>query len=121
MFYFRNYLFRYVVLEPVSDDVRELITKAVAENQELRMSMTERDNEIQRLNEQLSKSSSEESQLNRNSNEDPQLIKQHCLELIQNLKKDFRLMYENQSKFFLDKIDLLKREQRDNIAKIYEH
>ena len=30
-------------------------------------------------------------------------------------------MYENQSKFFLDKIDLLKREQRDNIAKLYEH
>lgn len=114
-------LFEYAVLEPVSEDVRALISKAVAENQELRKSMAERDNEIQRLNEELSKSSSEDSQSNRNSNEDPQLIKQHCLELIQNLKRDFRLMYENQSKFFLDKIDLLKREQRDNIAKLYEH
>jgi hypothetical protein len=30
-------------------------------------------------------------------------------------------MYENQSSFFLQKIDLLKQEQRDNIASLYKH
>ena len=45
-------LFEYAVLEPVSEDVRALISKAVAENQELRKSMAERDNEMQRHNEE---------------------------------------------------------------------
>jgi hypothetical protein len=30
-------------------------------------------------------------------------------------------MYENQSNFFLQKVDFLKQEQRDNIASLYKH
>lgn len=95
----------------MSDEVRTLVEKAIAENQELRNSVIERDAEIQRLTEQL----------NKTSTEDSEILKQRFKDEIKKVKADFRTMYEGQSKFFLDKIELLKREQRANIAKIYEH
>jgi hypothetical protein len=36
------------------------------------------------------------------------------------LKEDFRIMYDQQSTFFLRKITLLKEEQRLNNAKLYQ-
>lgn len=93
------------------EDIRIKIEKAIEENKELTATVAERNNEIRQLKEQLNKSTTE----------DPQMIEQRCLQLIKKLKADFSAMYENQSKFFLEKIDLLKKEQRDNIAKILEH
>jgi len=60
-------------------------------------------------------------QLNKLQTEDPKLVEQRLIEHISKLKTDFRTMYENQSNFFLQKIDLLKQEQRDNIANLYKH
>lgn len=98
-------------LERIPDEFIKLVEKAVAENQELKNLLSERDNDILKLNEQLNKIQSE----------DPQIIEQRLLHLITKLKTDFRTMYENQSNFFLQKIDLLKQEQRDNIASLYKH
>jgi len=98
-------------LERVPDEFIKLVEKAVAENQELKNLLSERDNDILKLNEQL----------NKIQNEDPKLVEQRLLQLITKLKSDFRTMYENQSNFFLQKIDLLKQEQRDNIASLYKH
>ncbi len=98
-------------LERVPDEFIKLVEKAVAENQELKNLLTERDNEIQKLNEQS----------NRVPNEDPQLVEQRLSQRLSQLKSDFRTMYENQSNFILQKIDLLKQEQRDNIASLYKH
>ncbi|CAF1025625.1 unnamed protein product [Rotaria sordida] len=95
----------------VPDEFIVLVEKAVAENSELKNLLTERDNEIQKLNEQLK----------RNQNEDPIIVEQRLLQLMTKLKNDFRTMYENQTNFFLQKIDLLKQEQRDNIASLYKH
>lgn len=88
-----------------------MIQKAITENQELKNLVTERENEIQKLNEQL----------NKLHIEDSQLIEQRLLHLVTKLKTDFRQMYENQANFFLQKIDLLKQEQRENIASLYKH
>ena len=95
----------------VSEELIPLIEKAVAENGELKNALTERDSEIQRLKDDL----------NRGHSEDPQLVEQRLLHLIGRLKGDFRTMYEHQSTFFLEKIDLLKQEQRENIASLYKH
>ncbi|UJR25900.1 hypothetical protein I4U23_007248 [Adineta vaga] len=95
----------------VSNEIIELVEKAVTENGELKKLLSERDNSIQTLNEQLDKVQSE----------DPQVVEQRLLQLVTKLKNDFRTMYENQSNFFLQKIDLLKQEQRDNIASLYKH
>jgi predicted nuclease with TOPRIM domain len=100
-----------VCLERVPEEFIQLVEKAVAENSELKNAVTERDNEIQKLNEQLAKVQIEDSQL----------VEQRLVQLINKLKNDFRTMYENQSNFFLQKIDLLKQEQRDNIASVYKH
>ena len=104
-------LISYFSLERVPDEFLKLVEKAVAENQELKNLLSDRDAEIQRLTEQLDKTQSE----------DPQLVEQRLLQLMNKLKTDFRTMYENQSNFFLQKIDLLKQEQRDNIASLYKH
>jgi len=95
-------------IQRIPDEFIRLVEKAVAENQELKNLLSERDNDIQKLNEQLNKIQSE----------DPQIVEQRLLQLITKLKNDFRTMYENQSNFFLQKIDLLKQEQRDNIASL---
>ncbi|CAF3451599.1 unnamed protein product, partial [Rotaria sp. Silwood2] len=95
----------------VRDEFIVLVEKAVGENSELKNLLSERDNEIQKLNEQLK----------RHQNEDPLIIEQRLLQSIAKLKNDFRTMYENQTNFFLQKIDLLKQEQRDNIASLYKH
>ncbi|CAF3766928.1 unnamed protein product [Adineta steineri] len=95
----------------IPDEFIRLVEKAVAENNEFKRSLGERDNEIQKLTEQLNKVQSE----------DPQIVEQRLLQTIAKLKNDFRIMYENQSSFFLQKIDLLKQEQRDNIANLYKH
>ena len=104
-----KYCFRF--LERVPDEFIKLVEKAVAENGELKDLLAKRDNEIRLLNEQLNKVQSE----------DPQLVEQRLLQLVSKLKNDFGKMYENQSNFFLQKIDLLKQEQRDNIASLYKH
>ena len=83
----------------------------MAENGELKNALTERDGEIRRLTEDL----------NRVHSEDPQLVEQRLLQLIGRLKGDFRTMYQDQSTFFLEKIDLLKQAQRENIASLYKH
>ena len=83
----------------------------MAENKALKSLLSERDEEIQRLN----------GKLHSERNEDPQVIEQRLVQMMNKLKNDFRLMYENQSNFFLEKIDLLKQEQRDNIASLYKH
>jgi len=98
-------------LERVPDEFIKLVEKAVAENGELKNVLAERDNEIQVLKEQLNKIQSE----------DPQLVEQRLLQLVSKLKNDFGKMYENQSNFFLQKVDFLKQEQRDNIASLYKH
>jgi arginine deiminase len=87
-----------------------LVEKAVAENTELKTLLIERGNEIQRLNQQLSQM----------QNENPQVIEQQLTQLMMKLKTDFALMYKNQSTFFMEKIDLLKQEQRDSIATLYK-
>ncbi|CAF3336434.1 unnamed protein product [Rotaria sp. Silwood1] len=95
----------------VPEEFIKLVENAVAENRGLKSLVIERDNEIQKLNEQLQ----------RNQNEDPLIVEQRLLQSITKLKNDFRTMYENQTNFFLQKIDLLKQEQRDNIASLYKH
>jgi hypothetical protein len=79
----------------------------LAENQELRKTLTERDSEIIRLNEQLDKVSKE--------------VEERLLQHIIKLKTDFGIMFNRQSTFFLQKIALLKEEQHRNIAKLYRH
>ncbi len=79
----------------------------MAENQELRKTLTERDSEIIRLNEQLDKVSKE--------------VEERLLQHIIKLKTDFGIMFNRQSTFFLQKIALLKEEQHRNIAKLYQH
>jgi len=79
----------------------------LAENQELRKTLTERDSEIIRLNEQLDKVSKE--------------VEERLLQHIIKLKTDFGIMFNRQSTFFLQKIALLKEEQHRNIAKLYQH
>jgi len=98
-------------LEGIPDEFIKLVEKAVAENQELKNLLNERDIEIKKHIEQL----------NKLQTEDPQHVEQRLIKLISKLKTDFRTMYENQSNFFLQKIDLLKQEQRDNIASLYKH
>lgn len=88
-----------------------LVEKAVAENEQLKNQLSERESQIATLKEQLDKVHSE----------DPQLVEQRLLQMVSKLKSDFRMMYENQSSFFLEKIDLLKQEQRDSIASLYRH
>jgi predicted nuclease with TOPRIM domain len=107
-----NYILKdFSSLERVPDEFIKLVEKAVAENQELKNLLTERDNDIQKLKEQLN-----EVQI-----EDSQLIEQRLIQRMTKLKSDFRTMYETQSNFILQKIDLLKQEQRDNIASLYKH
>ena len=97
--------------ERVPDEFIQLAEKAVAENNDLKQLLNARDNEIQMLQQQLKQSQTE----------DPKFVEQRLLLLIAKLKDDFRIMYEKQSNFFLQKIDLLKQEQRDNIASLYTH
>jgi hypothetical protein len=77
-----------------------LVEKAVAENTELKTLLIE--------------------QLSQMQNENPQVIEQQLTQLMMKLKTDFALMYKNQSTFFMEKIDLLKQEQRDSIATLYK-
>ena len=98
-------------LEPVPDDILKLVEEAVAQNQELKKLLTDRDAQIQKLTEQL----------NRVQSEDPQLIEQRLVERISKLKDDFRTMYQGQSDFIIQKIDLLKQKQHENFASLYKH
>jgi hypothetical protein len=77
----------------------------------LKKTLSSRDEELQTLKEQI----------NRMQSEDPQVVEQRLLQMVSKLKGDFSLMYHNQATFFLEKIDLLKQEQRDNIASLYRH
>ncbi|CAF4291053.1 unnamed protein product, partial [Rotaria magnacalcarata] len=95
----------------MNEEVVKLVEEAIAENAELKNSLIERNNEIQSLNEQLKQQQTE----------DPQIIQQRLLQSFSKLKTDFATMYENQTNFFLQKIDLLKQAQRDNIASLYKH
>lgn len=97
--------------EHVPNEVVQLIEKAVEENKELTKTLTERNSEIQRLNEQLKQTTTE----------DPQVVEQRLLQSLAKLKNDFATMYKNQSEFFHQKLDILKQEQRDNIANLYKH
>ncbi|CAM4878471.1 unnamed protein product [Rotaria socialis] len=97
--------------QAVNGEVVKLIEEAIAENTELKNSLMERNNEIQKLNEQLKQQQTE----------DPQIVQQRLLQSFNKLKTDFATMYENQTNFFLQKIDLLKQAQRDNIASLYKH
>jgi len=92
-----------IILESVCDEHIRLDEKTVHENQRLKKILTEYDNEIVRFNEQLNKLSREIAQR------------------IMKLKEDFRIMYDQQSTFFLRKITLLKEEQRLNNAKLNQY
>lgn len=60
-------------------------------------------------------------QITQNQSEDPKVVEQRLLQSLSKLKADFATMYENQTNFFLQKIDLLKQAQRDSIANLYKH
>lgn len=92
------------------DEVLNLVSKAVEENNELIAAIRERDKEIEKLTKKLDRAHAE----------DPQVVEQRLLQLVDKLKKDFRMMYENQSEFFMEKMDLLQQEQRDNISSLYK-
>jgi chromosome segregation ATPase len=92
-----------IILESVCDEHIRLDEKTVDENQRLKKKLTEYDNEIVRFNEQLNK------------------LSQEIAQRIMKLKEDFRIMYDQQSTFFLRKITLLKEEQRLNNAKLYQY
>lgn len=89
----------------------KLIEAAVEENNQLKKLLETRDEEISRLKEQI----------NQIEREDPQLVEQRLCQSLNKLKNDFRLMYEKQSKFFLEKLDLLKEEQRENLENFSKH
>ena len=97
------------IADGIPDELIPLVQQAITENQELKKSLSGREKELQTLQEQI----------NRMQSEDPQVVEHRLLELVSKLKSDFNLMYRNQATFFLEKIDLLKKEQRDNIASLY--
>lgn len=97
--------------EPGAEEVMKLVENAVKENNELKALLGERNNEIQKLNEQIQ----------RNQTEDPHIIEQRLLQSLKKLKTDFQIMYENQSNFFLYNLDRLKQAQVDNIDRLYKH
>ena len=99
------------ILDGITAELIPLVQQAIAENLELKKSLSDRDKELQTLKEQT----------NRMQSEDPQVVEQRLLQMVSKLKSDFSLMYHNQATFFLEKIDLLKQEQRDNIASLYRH
>ena len=98
-------------LEAVPDEFLKLVEKAVEENRDLKNVLSERDREIDKLNEQLN-------QIHR---EDPEVVKQGLLQELTRLKSDFRTMFECQSNFFLQNLDRLKQAQGDNIAGFFKH
>lgn len=87
----------------------KLAERAVAQNEELKTKLTESEQEIAKLKEQL----------NQTHREDPNVIKQRFSQELLELKNDFRTMYEAQFNFFLQNIDRLKQAQRDNIARFF--
>lgn len=102
---------RHFILDGIPSELIPLVQQAIAENLDLKKSLSDREKELQTLKEQT----------NRMQSEDPQVVEQRLLQMVSKLKSDFSLMYHNQATFFLEKIDLLKQEQRDNIASLYRH
>ena len=82
---------------PTSDNQ---IEQALLENAKLKRLLTERDNEILRLTEQL------------------EHLSKTLEQQTSKLKADFRIMFEKQSAFFLQKLDLLREEQTRHISKL---
>lgn len=87
----------------------KLAEKALADNEEMKSRLAERDRDIEKLTEQIN-------QIHR---EDPNAMKQRLAQECLQLKNDFRTMYEAQFNFFLQNIDRLKQAQRDNIARFF--
>ena len=83
----------------------------MAENRALKSLLENRDEEVGQLKEKL----------NTIEREDPQFVEERLLQAMNRLKSDFRLMYERQANFFVEKIDRLKEEQRENICKLYKN
>ena len=52
--------------------------------------------------------------------DDPQLVEERLQQALIKLKSDFRLMFERQSNFVVEKIEHLKEEQQKNIGSLYK-
>jgi len=90
-------------------DVKKFCDEAKAENCALRKLVEERDEEIRQLKEKFETI----------ERENPQFVEERLVQSMNKLKNDFRIMFERQAKFFLEKIETLKDEQRKNLSSLF--
>lgn len=95
------------LLEKNKNDFIQSVEKVTLENEELKKTLTERDNEIIQLNEQIEKL--------------PKDVEERLSRRIVKLQTDFGIMFNAQSTFFLEKIVLLKEEQQRSITKLCQY